>query len=192
MKKLFLIGLAFYLVNMLLSCRQSDDKRFSDPLLNGCKDAQDDSAAYLIRDTINNLSFKMGPQWKIMFNDSLKVTNCMDTIAFDKFSQVRTLVINSVSSNKNLDDFFDEELKFMNKDSALILHSGYYTIDNLSSRYVIIESEVENLTINNAFFYVKVDDRVVIIQSAVNESKDPIQKFCSTMPIVNSINFGVL
>lgn len=185
-----LLLLSLLTLSLLLSCKKTEQKRmvFSNPLAN-CTYSGIDSTNRTIHDSINNISFKIGMQWKIHFNDSLMITECLDTIASDQFAQVRTFTITTQKSSLQLYDFFVEELNLMNRDSVGIMEIGQTKIGALPALYVITKTKAGDYPLNNTFFYVQNKNDIVVIQLGISKVENPVEEICRSMPLIRSISF---
>lgn len=173
----------------LIGCKDSKEKRFSfsNPL-DSCSNNIETTFTQTTYDRLNKLSFKVDPQWKISFNDNQNVTGGIDTVASDKFGQIRTFTINTTPSKLGLRDFFIEEISFMEKDTSVsILSLGEYLIDSQPSLYVITQM-TEQFPVKNVFFYVKRNDSIIIIIQLSINAHESTDRFCELMDIIHSIS----
>lgn len=172
----------------VLTCKKSEETfiPFTNPL-DSCL-VNNDAEFPHIYDRLHDIKFKLSPEWKVDFNDSMNITFCIDTIASDQHKKLRMFTVSSAESVLPLLDFFTQELKSMKQDSVVILNIGKLSIDNLQGFYAIVEAAVEDNLTNTAFFYVKRSNIVLTFQLGVSKSDRPIQEMCSLLFIINSVS----
>lgn len=180
-----LLSLFFF---FLSGCKKPEAKRFSftNPM-DSCKSVQR-TLTKVVHDSINDINFDLGEEWKLHFNHRLKITECIDTVAFDNYRELRTFTVNTVASELPLFDFFSDEVKAMYRDSVEVLYLGERFIDSRQALYAIATTKYNGMDINCAFFYLKKDGHVIIMQTGVSASQNPVQKLCPSMAILNTVN----